>query len=119
MKRYKLRMNISKPEFSSEGFSKDEIETDEFNTACDAFVFVSILEEAKSHVSVAFYGKDGRDQGRNINDKELWKVWSALTYELSRSENLPDWKLQFCKVVHEQNVELIRIISEKMADKKC
>ena len=66
--------------------------------ACTAVVVGSILYPEDGSYSAAFLTVDGRT-GTSLHDNELWKAWSLLAVQLSRSDTLSEHKRELCALV--------------------
>ena len=88
-------------------YSKEEIKEADRGGA-DAIILTSILYPEDGSLSVYFQSFDGRNEGKDLEDKELFKVWALLANRLGRSETLTGKKQQLAQFVHDQISELIK-----------
>lgn len=104
---YKLKWKFEEPEHSVEGFTREEIRKDNAS-GCDAFIFVSIIEDPEGNTSTLVLGRDGRgEEIKDIEDNEIWKAWLMMAHQLSGSKTLSENKKQLCGAVFETVREAI------------
>ncbi len=95
--KYKL---LYKLEATPDGVPVDKIP--EGMGACDAVLFCSMIYPADGSFSVYFIGKDGRrTDGKDLDDNEMFKVWSLLANRLGASTTLSEGKKKLAGEVWE------------------
>lgn len=110
-RRYKIKWKVGDPEFSQEGFSKEECQA--AGIGCDAYIFISLLD-VDGGLSTVIAGRDGRlPGGPDISDLEIWKAWVGMAYELTKSETLSPSRKHMCSAVFETVKEALRSIREE------
>lgn len=92
--KYKIRYKLE-PEVGE--FSADEC--GQAGGGTDAYIFFSLIYPEDGSFSMNFFPKDGRNDGKELDDNEIFKVWSLLASRLARSETLDEGKKTFAEAV--------------------
>lgn len=85
--KYKIKLKFVDAEFGE--FTKEEIIADEA-CGCDAYIYISLLYPQDGSLSVEVVSRDGRKNGDDLSDKELFKIWMMIGMMLAKSEKLDD-----------------------------
>lgn len=101
MHKYKTRIKMSNPEFSTEGWTKKQLEKDGFNFATDAYLIVSVLDTTEGGTSTLAVGRDGRNGGDDISEMEIFKIWVMLAHRLMQNLKTGTWQRQLTAVAFE------------------
>jgi hypothetical protein len=100
MHKYKLKYKL---EHECGNFEKESIKEGE--GATDALLIFSLLYPEDGSYSQYHYSIDGRNNGQEISDNDLFKIWTMLTKRLSDSKTLANNKKAFAgdvfKVIRE------------------
>lgn len=80
-------------------FTREDLEGDDKAGGCDAFVFVSMLYPEDGSYSQVVLSFDGRADGAELDDTDLFKVWSMLGAQLAGSESLSSNRRALCQSV--------------------
>ncbi len=74
---------------------------------CDAFMFVSILYPADGSLSTQFSSVDGRNNGKMLEPKELFKMWIMLASNLAQLEGLDNARREFARMTFEAFCQMV------------
>ncbi len=97
MMSYKIRLPMGPPEYGK--FEKSDFDLEK-HCGCDAFLYASVLLSEDGSLSIKFAGMDGSTQ-QPIDDNLRFIIWSALTYELCKSDTLGEGRKLFCNAIFE------------------
>ena len=86
--KYKLKYDLN---LDAGEFSKEEVQKEK-KAGCDALFFASILFPEDGSYSAYFHSIDGRNEGKELDDNEWFKIWMSLASRLQRSETLSEGK---------------------------
>jgi hypothetical protein len=85
--KYKLRYKF---DCEHGDFSLDQIKKNEYG-GCDAFMFASIIYPDDGSLSMQFTSRDGRNENKNLEVGDLFKVWMQLGFLLVQ-KGLGGWQ---------------------------
>jgi len=86
-------------------FTKEELEKDDAG-GTDALILVSLLYPEDGSFSTYFTTYDGRNEGKNLEDIEIFKFWSMLSKRLSESNTLSVKKKEIASMAF----EMVRVV---------
>ena len=92
---YKLRWDLK---FDCGEFSKEELGE---SGGTDALVIGSLLYPEDGSFSATWFSCDGRDEGKPLDDQEIFKFWAMMAYSLSESKTLGEGHRALLRQVHE------------------
>lgn len=107
--KYKLKYDL--PHVPGE-FSPDEIKK-EGMSGTDALIVFSLLYPEDGSFSALTMSVDGRNDGKELDDNELFKVWALQAKNLSESKTLSNPKKRFAEIVFEMFRDMIALNSGK------
>lgn len=95
--KYKMKYDL-KPEFGT--FTASEVE-DAKASATDALLCFSLLYPEDGSFSSYMFSVDGRNNGKPLDDDEVFKVWTLMAKRMADSRTLPPGKREFARQVFE------------------
>jgi hypothetical protein len=78
------------------------------NGATDALIITSVLYPEDGSLSMKTFSIDGRNEGKDLEDIELFKLWILLAGTLQESKTLPASKKQLLNTTFLQFSESIK-----------
>lgn len=102
---YKIKYGL---DFKVGRFTKEEI-SEEQRGGTDALIFVSLLFPENGSYSQNHFSIDGRNEGKDLPDEDLFKFWALLCHSLAKSETLSEDKRLFCEEVFEKHRQSVLI----------
>ena len=94
--KYKIRYKMEKPDIGA--FTKDQAEG---GGLTDCLLIGSVLHPPDGSYSQTFYTFDGRKNGEDWDDKDLFKFWILMASRLANSKTLDRGRRDFADNVFE------------------
>lgn len=102
-KPYRLKYVLKKPEVGH--FGVEDLEKGD--GATDALFLCSLLYPPDGGFSLKYWSFDGRNEGKPLEDKEVFKVWLLMAANLAKSKTLDEKRRAFAREVFDTFMRMV------------